>query len=530
MPRNIPSVPDYTDPRFHAEKVVWEGLQNLPDDSVILSQYRIRDDRGRLREADFVVLVPGRGIAVLEVKGGQVWTAGREWFSIDHGGYEYEIQDPMLQADKAGYAIRDFVESNGGPAIEHVPVVLLPATQLPPGFTPADSDRAAWIDGLDNLPFRVLTAMQGRSVSTAEVEDLVAILEQRLPRPRAWQRAQAHQKHADLITGDQYTILRALRTNDRIMVTGGPGTGKSWLALEHARQESLRGARVALVCFNRGLAMQFQRRVSGLPADQRPARCATLHELALDVAGVDVPDAATQEFWDGVPALIDDADFERFDLVVVDEGQDFATSWWPSVRALLADPDSGPLVVFADGNQQMYGSLGLDMPVVEVQLDENVRNTAAIAHLLEVISGEPQRTRGGQGPRPFLLTSSDPLSAADAVVEQLLGTGDYRRGDIAVLTTKRRHPEQIRRLQAHGPIRFAETLIDTEQTAFSTVKGFKGLERPVVVVVVDGFHPDDDPVAIMTVGVSRATHHVVLVADPADLESRFGSGLLQACD
>ena len=115
-----------------------------------------------------------------------------------------------------------------------------------------------------------------------DVDEIVEVLETRLPKPSARQKAALDAKRADLITRDQYAILRAVRTNDRILVTGGPGTGKTWLALEHARQETLRGAKVALLCYNRGLAVHLRRRASEWPEDERPALIATLHEVALD--------------------------------------------------------------------------------------------------------------------------------------------------------------------------------------------------------------------------------------------------------
>ena len=37
---------------------------------------------------------------------------------------------------------------------------------------------------------------------------------------------------------------------------------------------------------------------------------------------------------------------DRFDLVIVDESQDFREQWWPAVQSLLVDPETGPLVAF----------------------------------------------------------------------------------------------------------------------------------------------------------------------------------------
>ena len=44
--------------------------------------------------------------------------------------------------------------------------------------------------------------------------------------------------------------------------------------------------------------------------------------------------------------------------------------------------------------------------------------------------------------------------------------------------------------------------------------GFKGLERPVVVLAIDGFHEDSDQDDVLYVGMSRARDKLVVVANP----------------
>ena len=47
--------------------------------------------------------------------------------------------------------------------------------------------------------------------------------------------------------------------------------------------------------------------------------------------------------------------------------------------------------------------------------------------------------------------------------------------------------------------------------AMKEMKGFKGLERPAVVLAINGFHEQDDEATLLRVGVSRATHQLVVV-------------------
>lgn len=214
MPRNHPPAPDYAESGFGSEKRVWEALQALPDDAVVISQYRVLDDRRVTREADFLVLLPGVGVGVVEVKGGLVWTQDGDWCSRDRRGHDHWIHNPILQAQRAGYAVQDFLQEQGVRMPDWVPVAVVPDTRLLPEFHPADSSVRQWIDrdGLKDLAARLGAAIYtDKAPSAREVDELVEVLEQRLPKPVGWEKAQDAAAHADMLTRDQYAILRALR-------------------------------------------------------------------------------------------------------------------------------------------------------------------------------------------------------------------------------------------------------------------------------------------------------------------------------
>jgi hypothetical protein len=543
MPRNYPPAPDYSSPGSAAERRVWQALQALPDAAAVFAQVRVLDRRVT-READFVVAWPGVGLAVLEVKGGGVWTAGGEWFSTDRNGEDHPIKDPIDQAARAGYALRDFVVSQGGtwPA-SWATMAVLPDTPLPKWFGTADAPPERWVDSsqLAELTARIEASTYDDWASAAwglaEVEMLVNVLEHRLPRPRERDAAAQSQARADLITRDQYAILRALRANNRITVNGGPGTGKTWLAMEHARTETAHGARVAVLCYNRALALSLQRVAEQWDAAERPAVIATLHGLALDRIGEPVPDPAPDGYWDALPhrlasTMADLPSEHRFDIVIVDEAQDFDAAWWPAVHGLLADPDDGQLVVFRDDEQSLYDrGGGPDPAAVSVELRENVRNTRQIADLLAAIPGSEQDTcRGLDGPAvAFVETAEDDVAdRAAAVADGLIAGGQWQGGDIALLTTWRRHPRQAALIDRLGPDAYSALLAEGSELAVSTVQSFKGLERPVIVLAVNGFYRTDGADDLLRVGASRATHRLIVVGDRATLRDAVGDHVLAA--
>ena len=68
-------------------------------------------------------------------------------------------------------------------------------------------------------------------------------------------------------------------------------------------------------------------------------------------------------------------------------------------------------------------------------------------------------------------------------------------------------------------------LWDSDDVFYSTVAGFKGLERPAVVLMVDGFHAGLDPKNVLYTGMSRARDLLVVVAPPELIEQAGSSKL-----
>lgn len=78
---------------------------------VILQGVRFTDPKNGDVEADFLLLVPGFGVAVLEVKGGKVTYQDGQWLltGIEKPGYERRIH-PVDQARKAKHALRRYLD------------------------------------------------------------------------------------------------------------------------------------------------------------------------------------------------------------------------------------------------------------------------------------------------------------------------------------------------------------------------------------------------------------------------------------
>ena len=103
------------------------------------------------------------------------------------------------------------------------------------------------------------------------------------------------------------------------------------------------------------------------------------------------------------------------------------------------------------------------------------------------------------------------IETADDVIERLTDKENWLPGEIALLTTKNKHPVQSE-FPKDREAYWAE-FWNGEDVFYGTVGGFKGLERSVVVLAVDGFHNAEDYSDFMYVGLTRARDKLVIVGD-----------------
>ncbi|MCV7316144.1 NERD domain-containing protein [Mycolicibacillus parakoreensis] len=540
MPTTVPANPRFASA---AERRVYEYLRaQLGEQDVIFAGQRVTDHR-KDHEVDFVLAIEGAGIACLEVKGGEVWHDGTDWWQRRRGT-EYRIH-PVRQVREACYALRSFVEGDprwsvARPRWDHL--VVLPHTELPEDFALPQCPRWKVIDRteLPQLVSRVRQALLDQElerplVDAAGIDRLRTVLGGRgLPQRDVVARALANDDTADALTEEQAVILGAIRLLNRVQVRGSAGSGKTFLAMEQARRLADAGQRVALLCYSRGLASYLKRITANWPRRQRPAYVGEFHRLGVQWGAPDGPDGSVAEsvFWEHdlphqMAGLADDLpDGQRFDAVVVDEAQDFADTWWDPLLTALRDPDDGGLFVFSDEGQRVFDRQGTPpVPLVSLVLDRNLRNTRQIATTFQPLVDHPIRFLGADGPDVTFVACNptEAMEVGDDQVEALLEEG-WRPEDIALLATGSRHPEQKAR-QDDGYDAYWASFWDVEQVFYGHVLGFKGLERRAVVLVVDTKGPVERARERLYVGLSRARDRLVVCGEPGFLAEIGGPDL-----
>jgi len=518
----------------------------LPEDMMVFYGVawlaKRRNGDARDGEADFLLIDRERGLLVVEVKGGKIARDGKtgRWTSTDRGGAVHSLDDPVEQAKRNKYALRDKIHSLPGWGKHWIRIghaVAFPDCVIESGNTPLDLPEqiAIFADSLRWLPEKVDAIYRYWSsdeLAKKGLDDVRMRLLERTFAPQIETRIplgvslNEEERQIVALTESQRTILTGLKRQRRVAVSGAAGTGKTFLALEKAKSLAAEGYRTLLTCFNKGLG-EYLRESAG---EQEKLTVKHFHLLCDDLAqaaGVTVMGpaklASEQEFFDReLPeALIRALGMRpdaRFDAIVVDEGQDFSQAdWWVALQLALSDPDDSILYVFHDANQMLFSpDRGLPEGLTPFDLAENLRNTKAIHALASRYYEGGDLDAVGPDGRPVELIEADDAQAVrrelSRVLHHLIKDKHVPAEDIAILSGHRLEKGPLAGLDRVGAFELTESIEgEPGKVTVATIHRFKGLERPVVILIdIDSYVERDDS-EVLYVGLTRARLHLVVL-------------------
>lgn len=386
MAHMIPPTPKEFNPKSDEGKV-FNALKLLPDDYYVFHSVVVKEivDKNkhekeiREREIDFVVANRKKGILFIEAKNGNnIKYRNRTWYYssgkiMPHGG-------PYHQAETAKYAFMDKLKNHDNEDIKNIyynckffytvwffdmdrPLFEEMNCQagLPEDIvidlTMFSKDLLDPLNAIEKI-FRIQVPVSSDGSSSKTVTTMLSEAQFKMllddvfcpefnliPSPQC-KSIMLEQQMVQLLY-EQYRLLDFLEDQNTAVINGAAGTGKTMLAVEKARRNSIEQEKVLFLCYNRLLCDHLnhdwkQNSNKELRTQFSNVDFMTVHQLTQKITGnyKDVDGLLTWLF-----ECLDEPERFGYQHVIIDEGQDFGL--------LDNDPDNND----AETNSSLFDTL-----------------------------------------------------------------------------------------------------------------------------------------------------------------------------
>ena len=331
------------------------------------------------------------------------------------------------------------------------------------------------------------------------------------------------------LSGGLATWARRLDfTPYRLRVVGTAGSGKTQLALAEYAAAIDAGLRPLYVCFNRPLADHILHLV---PPGGRVANFHMLGDAFMRAQGI-TPDYSSPEVWGEMESALATAELPEtwmYDVLIVDEGQDFSVIWRNILLRMLKE--GGRATWLEDPTQNLYGRDMVPLPGwVTLHSHTNYRSPRQIVDMLASIGEARQPVEAAS---PFEGADIEalvyPEGDTDAMLAQtkhaitLCLAAGFARQDIAIASFRGREKSAILGRDTLGDAHTLKSFTGEYDLAGNpvfreggllaeSVYRFKGQSAPAVIFTEIDFEQIDELVfRKLFVGMTRARLKLVLV-------------------
>jgi len=555
-------LPPYIDKscKSTGEKMIFEIFKNnsFTKDWIILHSLNLSQHTVRLYgEIDFLILIPGGGIFVMEVKGGDVKCIDGVWHFRDRHGNVNKNKSPFNQARDAMFSLRSAIEKEFGKghkftkilsgflcAFPHISFDKHSVEYEPWQILDKDSIQSGTESFFKNLIQSFIQKHKGQrwfseKDSLPDANDLNSLCDfirgdfERLRTVK--DRLAEFDKEVKKYTEEQYRILDSIQLNERSVTQGSAGTGKTMIAIESAVRAAAEGKTVFLTCFNRLIGEWMQKQLE----DWNNITVSSLHSYLFELSkgfDYDKTQKDNQDFYSKyLPNLMKEF-FKigvqgKFDKLIIDEGQDLIREEY---LGLFDSMLTGGL---ANGNWEIYGDFERQAIYAQFSKSEmldllktfghhskhllriNCRNTKEIGEETSLISGFEKP--------PFLLEYLEGLPVAyhfyrdEAHQKQILNeqlkkvsAESLPFNELVILSLKKFENSCVKSFSEFPIVEIktaSEFSASQKHFGFATVQSYKGMESNYILITDIEDLSSEVAKSLMYVGMSRARYGLILL-------------------
>jgi hypothetical protein len=360
-------------PLNDGERRVANALARLDDSWTIYIRPRLGQD-----VPDFVAVHDKHGVCAIEVKD---WSYGKYrqadhgaiQFTSGEGGWTDSKEKPRYQAYRYRSTIYDqyfALPEDGAKPNQTVRAVL-----ILPNFSTEHAERLFDRKQVNDDEFQV--RVWGGDGLEQHLEQIVCGSGCPRPAPASIQRLRRQMVESSVVTEAKSGVRLSADARNNIAnnpsnarqrrIRGPAGCGKSFGLAARAARLAADGKTVLVLTFNATLANYLRTLVNHrcveFGANPTLVTCTNIHAFFqrtvedARLADMRVTEPKDLEWFDAIVVAAERA-FKRgfrnrFDAVLVDEGQDFTLGWWNLLRNYVVEPD-GEMVLVADPTQDIF--------------------------------------------------------------------------------------------------------------------------------------------------------------------------------
>ncbi|MFT9055625.1 MAG: NERD domain-containing protein [Ethanoligenens sp.] len=457
----------------------------------------IREDS----ECDFLIFNPDYGFLCIEVKGGTgMRVEDGVWYLVDYDGERKLKRSPYDQAEQSMRFFKKYYEDEVEAQFSGVYgcAVAYPNYSISAPIT-VGSPMETTIDlsAMNDLQKRVTEIFrffrnQRRGATSFLSPDaqkkFISIINKRIALSiSAGALIQDKERELLEINRTQDTVIDFLAHYPKAFIVGGAGTGKTWIGIKKIIRCVQSGGRALYPCYNKALAENVATIIDDSHADSH-----NIDSFAYSILGDKASTAPEQNGCKEYSNLLGDLpNLRRYDLVVVDEAQDFTEDW--AFCANLMIKDNGSLYVFYDESQNIFKrnfgeKFFIDEPPFVLRY--NIRNTANIYRYTQGQTNLGLDTIANQieGVEPDcrkFTRKAQAVAFIDSVINKLVNREGVAPQKIVILSNRKKENSILSEIVVVGGHNLSSerVLSDTDSIAYRTIQGFKGLESDVVIYI-----------------------------------------------
>jgi hypothetical protein len=495
-------------------------------------------------ECDFIVFHPTKGILVIEVKGGGIRYDGKYdlWESKGRKG-NFKIKNPIKQALKNKHALKSYLfqkfeEQYGRRThLRLAHCVWFIDTDYNEGVFPrGHQDIILDRSSVQNLTERISKAYafyddenKDRNIPKDDYQKLMALL---LPSGELKQSIVKNLEYGEVeifdLTNEQLKLLKSIRKQKKVFISGGAGTGKTLLGFEKAKEEAQLGKKVLYTCYSRPVAESMEKNnpIENVTIMNFHKLC---HEYGKKIGKGDLfelkENYTSSDFWNYTSieileeAIISLGEESQFDTIIVDEVQDFSPTWLNSITStLIKDQKDGCIYLLGDKSQSIFDREDFEAELegfFTFELFENLRNTKEIFNCYDSFTHNGCEAHGPNGDNVhFVKTANENIVKQIEKEVNKLVSQKLSLGDITVLSGSSPNKALTTLIENN---KFTTDINEKSKVLLSTIHSFKGLENKVIIISNIDKIRDEFKKELLYVACSRAKHILIVIGDEKDL-------------